>query len=129
MKKIFLILLMAPLLMATQCDEDDEILFQTEFVIQNDSNTDLTITVDPDIELALERQSGLPVWVAFDARAAITPTENTNITEIKLYKKDDEGNEVLAYDQDPIVNNLWVFTEDTPGDYKYTLVITDDLLD
>lgn len=120
---------MAPLLMATQCDEDDEILFQTEFVIQNDSNTDLTITVDPDIELALERQSGLPVWIAFDARAAITPTENTNITEIKLYKKDDEGNEVLAYDQDPIVNNLWVFTEDTPGDYKYTLVITDDLLD
>ena len=40
MRKLVIILFLAPLLMATQC-ESDEIVVSTVYIIQNDSNTNL----------------------------------------------------------------------------------------
>jgi hypothetical protein len=128
-KKIFLLLLV-PLLMATQCDDDlDNSGFETTYFIQNDSSFDLFLLSEGDAFVEIESQSVKSIGSALNsATSSIVPSESYAFSNIKLYKMD-QSNFILAYEQTSIDNNLWVFNEPSINSFKYTLVITDELLD
>lgn len=128
MKK-FLILLIAPLLMATQCDDDNDPLVSTEYYIQNDSSIDLTYLTDDATEVLIESNTTQFIAINTDNTSSIAPSENITFNNVTLYKPDTSGNLVIAYQQEPINDSLWELNEISDFDYIYTVIITDDLVD
>ncbi len=126
MKKLFLILL-APILMATQC-ENDNIILRTDYAIQNNSSIDLIFVTESNNQELIETQSNLIIGSSFNSDGALTPSENDAFETLKLFKLDDENNLVLAYQQEQILNELWIESDPLNADFVYTLVITDDLI-
>ncbi len=129
-KRLFLVLLL-PLIVATQCDDDDLSIsgFETQYIIQNDSSIDLILFTDGGGQLPVASQSDLRVASDLNNTTnPITPAESFIFSNIRLYKMVD-ANFILTYEQDPIDDTLWVFNEPTENRYEYKLVITDDLID
>lgn len=62
MKKIFLALLL-PLLMATQCDEDDDglISYQTDYTIQNNTSVDLIFLTEDNQQIVIDSETSLVI--------------------------------------------------------------------
>ncbi len=129
-KRLFLVLLL-PLIVATQCDDDDlsNSGFETQYIIQNDSSIDLILFTDGGGQLPVESESFLRVASDLnDTTDPITPSESFIFSNIKLYKVVD-ANFILTYEQNPIDDALWVFNEPTENRFEYRLIITDDLID
>ena len=134
MKKRFLLLL-APLLMAIQCEEDP--YFGSEYGIQNNSSYDLIIIFEEAGEVLIESQSYQYVSKSSNSNSFIPPSEASYFRNnvIRLYREDSDGNLFLTYEQNPILDNLWTPEPDPytpisgPGYYYYKLIITDDLLE
>lgn len=129
-KRLFLVLLL-PLIVATQCDDDDlsNSGFETQYIIQNDSSIDLILFTDGGGQLPVASQSDFRVASDLNNTTnPITPAESFIFSNIRLYKMVD-ANFILTYEQDPIDDTLWVFNEPTENRYEYKLVITDDLID
>ena len=59
----------------------------------------------------------------------VSPAENSNIISIQLFKLDSDQNQVLAYEQNPILDELWSLNELSSLEYEYSLIITDNLID
>lgn len=129
-KRLFLVLLL-PLIVDTQCDDDDlsNSGFETQYIIQNDSSIDLILFTDGGGQLPVASQSDFRVASDLNNTTnPITPAESFIFSNIRLYKMVD-ANFILTYEQDPIDDTLWVFNEPTENRYEYKLVITDDLID
>ena len=128
MRKLVIILFLAPLLMATQC-ESDEIVVSTVYIIQNDSNTNLIFITEEAGETVITSQSSHIFNFGPNASTVVSPAENSNIISIQLFKLDSDQNQVLAYEQNPIQDELWSLNELSSLEYEYSLIITDDLID
>ncbi|WP_400077934.1 hypothetical protein [Winogradskyella sp. R77965] len=128
-KKLYVLLLL-PLIVATQCEDDDiNSGFETEYIIQNDSSIDLILFSESNMQFPIDSQSNLVVGSNLNQiTEPILPTESFVFNNIKLYKMVDD-NFILAYGQDPIDDNLWVFNEPSENRYVYKLIITDNSLD
>lgn len=129
-KRLFLVLLL-PLFVATTCEDDDASIsgFETQYIIQNDSSIDLILFTEGGGQLPVASQSDFRIASDLNATTdPITPSESFIFSNIKLYKMVD-ANFILAYEQNPIDDALWVFSEPTENRFEYKLIITDDLID
>ena len=125
MKKRFLLLL-TPLLMAFQCEEDP--YFGTEYGIQNNSSYNLIILLEEAGEVLIETQSYQYISKSSNSNSFVPPSEKFRNNEIKLYREDSNGDLFLTYEQNPILNDLWTSESELPDYLYYKLIITDDLL-
>ena len=134
MKKIFIVLL-APLFMAIQCEEDP--IYENIYKIQNNSSYDLIfIAQEEEVTIArpTEFNSEYNIIQVTDSYFLIPPSENIIFNEIILYREDSNGNQFITYEQVPIKDDLWIL--DSSADYGienpnynvWVLSITDDLL-
>lgn len=129
MKKL-LILVFAPLLMATQCNEDMDPIFATEFYIQNNASVDILYLTQDAQEVLIKPNSRKSI--AFDTNtteSSILPSENSIFNSVTLFKSDGNGTMINAYEQDPINNELWVLHDSGSLDFEYTLYITNYLIE
>lgn len=127
MKKLFLLLLL-PLVLATQCEDDITSGFETTYLIENRSSTDL-LYLTPQNSF-VEVPVGEEISIGSDLNSEtnpIPPSDSFIFSEIKLYSNDNESF-ILAYSQDPIDNGAWEFTEPRINNFEYKLIITDDVL-
>lgn len=127
MKKLLIILFFAPLLMATTC-EPEEIVVSTVYLIQNDSNTDLIFITEEAGETVIASQSSHIFNFGPNASTVVSPEENSHINAIQLFRLDANQNQVLAYEQNPILDELWSLNELSNLEFEYSLIITDDLI-
>ena len=129
MKKIYILLLL-PLLVATTCD-DDEVNsgFESQYIIQNNSNTDLILFTEGGGQLPVASQAELLITTDLNNIAEpISPAESGIFSNIKLYEMANE-NFILVYNQSPIDDSAWTFNEPSENRFEYRLIITDDLVD
>ena len=125
MKKLVL-LLFVPLLMATQCEDDEALVPSTDFLIRNNSSFDLIYITDDAGQLTIESETSLFIAVWDDPAGAVNPSDTPAFDSIELFSTDDDGNLVSVYDQDPINDELWALNEPAPDSFEYILFITDD---
>ncbi|WP_350286015.1 hypothetical protein [uncultured Croceitalea sp.] len=125
-----LALLLAPLLMATQCEDDfDNSGFETSYIIQNDSNTVLFLLNREESFIEIQRRSELSFGSDLNSETnPIAPSESLVFDEIKLYKKENE-NFIFVYGQSPLEDTTWMLDEPVMNRYEYRLVITDVLIE
>lgn len=128
MKK-FLLLLLAPLLMSTQCESDDEPIFNTEFLIQNNTDQDIIYLTFEDNEVLIKSQSHQFIAVSSNTVSFVKPTENIAFDEVQLYSKNGSGSLTLIYEQNPIVDSLWTFSKLSTYKANFKLIINNQLLD
>lgn len=124
MKKKFLLLLV-PFLLAFQCDEEELSGFETNYLLQNDTSSDLFYLSENDNFIAVESQSRFSIGSSLNpATSAISPTESGLFSSIKLYAL--SGTDyVLVFSQDPVDDAAWVLSEPETNRYEYRLTITD----
>lgn len=127
MKKLYLVLL-AQLLMSTQCESDNDPVFRTEYYIQNNSSIDLLFITKEAGEISIKTQSSQFIAVASDLNFFVVPSENIAFDEVILYKEEAGGNKIVSYEQRPIMDDLWTLDEISENEAEYRLVITDELL-
>ncbi|MBL7474084.1 hypothetical protein [Robertkochia sediminum] len=123
-KTAFLILL--PFLFAFQCEEEVEnIDFASDYIIQNNSGTPIFLIRDNNnIE---EIPAGDILYVSTDFNSVegpVSPAETESINFIRLYI-DNGGDLILFYEQEPLNNEAWVFSDIGNMRYEYRLIITD----
>ena len=128
MKKVFLILL-APLLMSTQCETDSDPVFRTEYFVQNSSSIDLVLIAEAAGEILIESGSSQFIAVATDPDSFVMPSENTAFDEIRLYREGSGGDLLIAYGQKPIADDLWNLNTSSRYEAEFILVITNETLD
>ena len=128
MKKLFLLLLV-PLILATQCEDDLDSGFETTYLIENTSSLDLTYLSPEDNLVQVPLGETLILGSTLNSvTSPILPSEAFIFNRIKLYNNQND-NFILVYNQEPITNELWEFSEPTVNEFEYKLIITDDLLD
>lgn len=127
MKKIYLLFL-APLLLSFQCEEDIYPLYSTEFYIENLSNTDLVWISETAGETLIASQSKQFIAAASDEVVFIKPSENIAFESITLYKKEENGDLTVVYEQQPINDDRWSFNMLTEYEVAYVLIITNGSL-
>jgi hypothetical protein len=127
--KTFLIVLI-PFLVAFQCDDEFENSgFETSYIVQNDSSVDLYLLNEENRFVKVESQSSMSAGSTLNSITdPIVPSESFVFNNIKLYKMENDDF-ILNYIQDPIDDDLWIFSEPSMNRYEYTLFITDNLLD
>jgi hypothetical protein len=127
--KTFLIVLI-PFLVAFQCDDEfDNSGFETSYIVQNDSSVDLYLLNEENRFVKVESQSSMSAGSTLNSITdPIVPSESFVFNNIKLYKMENDDF-ILSYIQDPIDDDLWIFSEPSMNRYEYTLFITDNLLD
>ncbi|WP_127020939.1 hypothetical protein [Flagellimonas beolgyonensis] len=124
MKKKFLLLLV-PFLLAFQCDEEELSGFETNYLLQNDTSSDLFYLSENDNFIAVESQSRFSFGSSLNpVSSPITPADSELFSAIKLYVL--TGTDyVLAYSQDPVDDAVWRLTEPDTNRFEYRLTITD----
>jgi hypothetical protein len=124
MKKKFLLLLV-PFLLAFQCDEEELSGFETNYLLQNDTSSDLFYLSENDNFIAVESQSRFSFGSSLNPVASpITPADSELFSAIKLYVL--TGTDyVLVYSQEPIDDEAWGLTELETNRFEYRLTITD----
>ncbi len=129
MKKLLVLCFIAPLLMATQCEDDfNTDGSETSFVIQNDSGITLSFPLENGNFIAIENGSVFVVSSEFrDDSTPLLPSESPAFEEITLFQEQD-GEAVQVYEQNPIDNALWVLDEPFERNFEYRLTITPDLI-
>ena len=129
MKK-FVLVLLAPFLMATQCEDDfDNSGFETSYLIQNNSNTDLFLLDETDSFTLIKANAILTIATALNLTThPIKPSESLIFTGVSLYKKENDDF-ILSYRQSPLSDGSWELREPQINRFEYTLLITDQLID
>ncbi|MDB9720944.1 hypothetical protein OAA67_03605, partial [Winogradskyella sp.] len=120
------LLFLLPLIVATQCEEDElSSGFQTEYIIQNDSNTNLILFREGFEQVVIESTSNYQLGSELNQTTnEIAPSESLVFNSVKLYIEENE-NFILIYNQDPIDDSLWEFSEPSENRFTYRLTITD----
>ena len=106
----------------TQGEKDPS--FRTDYFIQNNSSIDLY-----NGTILIKTQSNQLLGIATHCGRAVIPSENMVFNSIKLSKVENDVSLVTVYEQKSIHDDLWTFSEESIYNFKYTLIITDDLLD
>lgn len=123
-----LLFLLLPFLLAFQCEEENT-GFETQYLVQNDSGSDLFLIKPENLIIEIGSQSTITVGSTLNSETSpILPTESSVINSIKLYKMD-SADLILVYSQDPLNDDLWVFDEPSVNRFEYKLIITDALID
>ncbi|NDV43990.1 hypothetical protein [Flagellimonas sediminis] len=124
-----LLLLLVPFLLAFQCDEEEISGFETNYLLQNATTTDLFYLSENDNFIAVENQSRFSIGSSLNpVSSPITPADSELFSAIKLYVL--TGTDyVLVYSQDPIDDAAWVLTEPETNRFEYRLTITDSDLE
>ncbi|MEN8884844.1 MAG: hypothetical protein ABF246_00485 [Winogradskyella sp.] len=124
------LLFLLPLIVATQCEEDElSSGFQTEYIIQNDSNTNFILFREGFEQVVIESASNYQLGSELNQTTnEIAPSESFVFNSVKLYIEENE-NFILIYNQDPIDDSLWEFSEPSENRFTYILTITDANLD
>lgn len=123
-----LLFLLLPFLLAFQCEEENT-GFETQYLVQNDSGSDLFLIKPENLIIEIGSQSTITVGSTLNSETSpILPTESFVINIIKLYKMD-SADLILVYSQDPLNDDLWVFDEPSVNRFEYKLIITDALID
>lgn len=125
MKKIAIILLLAPFLLATQCDDDENSGFETTYIIENSTDVDLYLLRRENRFLIIPGQSSESIGSELNSiTEPIPPEEAQVIQSIQLFERVNEDF-ILVYEQDPLDNETWSFMETSINRFEYTLVIND----
>ena len=129
MKNIYLLLLL-PLIVATTCDKDDiNSGFETSFIIENKSSFDLLLLNDDQKFIEIKSQFNVTIGSELNSETNPIPPSKTHLfSAIKLYTLNN-NNYIRVYTQDPINDELWIFSEPLINQFKYKLLITDELID
>lgn len=128
MKKLLLLCIL-PFLFAFQCDEEiNDDSYQTNLVIQNNSSFDLIFESVPNNISNLPSQQSFYMESQSSNEGFLLPSEFEFINNIRLYKRDAENNLILAYEQTPLQDSLWIINESTAKNVDHVLIITEDLL-
>jgi hypothetical protein len=123
-----LLFLLLPFLLAFQCEEENT-GFETQYLLQNDSGSDLFLIKPENLIIEIGSQSTITVGSTLNSETSpVLPTESSVINSIKLYKMD-SADLILVYSQDPLNDDLWVFDEPSVNRFEYKLIITDALID
>lgn len=124
-----LLLLLVPFLLAFQCDEEELTGFETNYILQNDTSSDLFYLSENDNFIAVENQSRFSFGSSLNpVTSPITPADSELFSAIKLYVL--TGSDyVLVYSQDPIDNAAWGLSEPETNRFEYRLTITDSDID
>jgi hypothetical protein len=124
-----LLIALLPFLFAFQCEEDTEIAdFATDYVIQNDSGIDLMLLYESNSFVEIDNQSDLTLATDFSSTAnPILPSATPSFNVVTLYRRDN-GNYILVYVQDPIDDDLWIYSEPIVDRYEFRLTITSDMV-
>lgn len=128
MRKLVL-LVVAPFLMATQCDDDfDNSGFVTTYFIQNDSGTDLYLLKDDEQFMEIPDQAAAEIGSELNnITEAIPPSRSGTFVQVRLYRMEND-NFILAYQQNPVSDTDWTFSEPNQNTFEYSLIITADLI-
>lgn len=125
MKKIAIILLLAPFLLATQCDDDENSGFETTYILENSTNVDLYLLRPENRFLKIPGQSSESIGSELNSITEPIPPEDARVIQsIQLFERVNEDF-ILIYEQDPLDNEAWTFTETSINRFEYTLVIND----
>lgn len=128
MKKICFVLLL-PLLLSFQCEEDDLSGFETSYFIQNETNTPLFFFGFENRLIEINPQTSVLFRSDLNGETLpIQPSENIEFSNIELFKNVD-SDLILTYEQEPIDDALWLFNEPSENRFEYTLVISQELID
>ena len=128
MKRYFLVLLL-PLLLSFQCEDDDFSGFETSYMIQNNTNSSLfyldvenrLVEIAPQISLLIRSDLN-------NETLPIPPSENLELSSVQLFKSV-ASDFVLSYEQDPIDDSFWTFEETSENRFEYSLIITGSVVD
>jgi len=104
-------------------------IFKTDYLVQNDSSIEIILTIDNGVQRHIKRKSNWLVGNTNHCESVLIPSENTAFESIQIHKGDAENNLILIYEQEPILDSMWSLNKKSKHDFKYTLVITDELLD
>ena len=119
-----------PFFLAFQCEEDNiSEDFNTNLVVQNDSSFDLLLESVPNNIFDLPIGDSQYIEGGSSPDGFLLPSEFENINNIRIYRRDDDNNLQLVYEQSPIYDSLWVINESTTKDVDHILIINDDKLD
>lgn len=127
MKRLVLVLL-TPFLMATQCEDDfSDSGFETTYNIKNDTGTMLYLFRNERLfEIATQSEVEISSDLNTETKP-IVPSQTITLEPILLYTKEND-NFILAYEQRPIIDELWAYEEPSVNRFEYTLIITDEVL-
>ena len=125
MIKRLLFLLVVPMLMGTQCEDDlDNSGFETKYLIKNESSIDLYLIDGEQIrEVAFQNTYVIASDLNSETKPII-PSQTFTLTDILLYAKEGD-NYILVYEQSPIDDSAWEYREPQVNRFEYTLFITD----
>ncbi|MCA0132133.1 hypothetical protein [Winogradskyella alexanderae] len=127
MKKHILLLLL-PLFLAMQCEDDITTGFETTYIIDNTTNSDLLLLNDSGSFIDIPSQSLTTIGSTLNSEAnAVAPSEAFVFNTIKLYRNEND-NFIYVYEQDPLEDDLWELDEPTVNRFEYKLIITEDLI-
>ena len=129
MRRVFLLLLF-PFLMSFQCEDDfDNSGFETSYIIENSTDTDLFLIDAFNQITEIPRKSSVNIGSTLSTETiAVTPSESFLFKTIKIYSS--EGDDyLLRYNQNPIDDDSWILVEPLGNVFEYTLIVTDQLLD
>ncbi len=130
MKYVPLFLSFSMLFLAVLCSPEEEPFFSTDFIVQNSSSEDLIFVTADENDFVLESQAEQGFFLSSDKNEFKKPSENVGLQNgFRLYQRNEGGDLVMVYEQDPIDDSLWIFTEQFEYDANYKLVITDADLD
>jgi len=129
MKRIAFILLLAPFLLATQCEDDENSGFETTYIIENDTGTDLYLLRADNRFLQIKDQSSESIGSELNSITEPVPPEEARVIEgIQLFERVN-ADFILKYRQDPLENEAWTLTEPSVNRFEYKLFIAESDLD
>ena len=128
MKRYFLVLLL-PLLLSFQCEDDDFSGFETSYMIQNNTNSTLFYLDVENRLVEIAPQTSLLIRSDLNNETLpIPPSENLELSSVQLFKSV-ASDFVLSYEQDPIDDSFWTFEETSENRFEYSLIITESVVD
>jgi len=98
-RKKIVLLLFIPFMLAMQCEDDTlNSGFETEYIIHNDSSTDLIFFTELDTQIPIESKTSYSFASDLNQTTdAIKPSDSFVFTQVKLFKEED-GSFILVYE-------------------------------
>jgi hypothetical protein len=129
MKRIAIILFLAPFLLATQCDDDENSGFETTYILENSTSVDLYLLRPENRFLIIPSQSSESIGSELNSITEPIPPEDALVIQsIQLFERIN-GDFILRYEQNPLENDTWIFAETSINRFEYKLFITNPDID
>lgn len=103
--------------------------FNTNYLVQNDSSTDIILTIDNGVQRQIKRKSNWFISNTNHCDSIVIPSKNNTFKSLQIHKGDAQNNLILIYEHEKILDSMWNLNEKSNNEFEYTLIITDDLFD